>query len=235
MLDLSQLKSFTSPTASFYQTKSLSITSMISYRLSLIDLPLVETISLENQSFYELTNFTLNRLSFCIWWILDLPKLKEIRFGQDCLNKFQGDLILCNYPNLEKIIIKKNSLKNVNLLKIGNLEKLNTIEIESDNWNCDPFNNQNRNQGCFGFSYNSNQQYNQQTQQIVNVTLGNVKQVIIESIVNVIWFDEQDLPCIESLEFNYIFVTTTDFSLSSIITFPVIICISSQSSIISSS
>ena len=35
-----------------------------------------------------------------------------------------------NYPNLEKIVMKKNSLQNLNLLKICNNEKLKTIEIE---------------------------------------------------------------------------------------------------------
>ena len=35
-----------------------------------------------------------------------------------------------NYPNLEKIVVKKNSLKNLNSLKICNNEKLKTIEIE---------------------------------------------------------------------------------------------------------
>ena len=35
-----------------------------------------------------------------------------------------------NYPNLEKIIVKKNSLQNINSLKICNCEKLKIIEIE---------------------------------------------------------------------------------------------------------
>ena len=35
-----------------------------------------------------------------------------------------------NYPNLEKIALKKNSLMNLNSLKICNCEKLKTIEIE---------------------------------------------------------------------------------------------------------
>ena len=38
-----------------------------------------------------------------------------------------------NYPNLEKIILKKNSLQNLNSLKICNCEKLKTIEIEDSN------------------------------------------------------------------------------------------------------
>ena len=38
-----------------------------------------------------------------------------------------------NYPNLEKIVVKKNSLMNLNSLKICNNEKLKTIETEDGN------------------------------------------------------------------------------------------------------
>ena len=50
----------------------------------------------------------------------------EERFGND----YFGNLVIENYPNLEKIVVKKNSLKNLNSLKICNNEKLKTIEIE---------------------------------------------------------------------------------------------------------
>ena len=50
----------------------------------------------------------------------------ETEFGND----YFGNLVIENYPNLEKIIVKKNSLKNLNSLKICNNEKLKTIEIE---------------------------------------------------------------------------------------------------------
>ena len=46
---------------------------------------------------------------------------------------FRGEndsLVIENYPNLEKIVVKKKSLKNLNSLKICNNEKLKTIEIE---------------------------------------------------------------------------------------------------------
>ena len=43
---------------------------------------------------------------------------------------YYGNLVIANYPNLEKIVVKKNSLKNLNLLKICNNDKLKTIEIE---------------------------------------------------------------------------------------------------------
>ena len=45
-------------------------------------------------------------------------------------NEYKDDLVIENYPNLEKIVVKKGSLKNLNSLKICNNEKLKTIEIE---------------------------------------------------------------------------------------------------------
>ena len=50
----------------------------------------------------------------------------EEEFGND----YYGNLVIENYPNLEKIVVKKNSLKNLNSLKICNNEKLKTIEIK---------------------------------------------------------------------------------------------------------
>ena len=45
-------------------------------------------------------------------------------------NDYFGNLVIQNYPNLQSIIVKKYSLKNLNSLKICNCEKLKTIEIE---------------------------------------------------------------------------------------------------------
>ena len=50
----------------------------------------------------------------------------EEGFGND----YYGNLVIENYPNLEKIVVKKKSLKNLNSLKICNNEKLKTIEVE---------------------------------------------------------------------------------------------------------
>ena len=52
----------------------------------------------------------------------------EEEFGND----YYGNLVIENYPNLEKIVVKKKSLQNLNLLKICNNEKLKTIETEGD-------------------------------------------------------------------------------------------------------
>ena len=50
----------------------------------------------------------------------------EEEFGND----YYGTLVIENYPNLEKIIVKKNSLQNLNSLKICNNDKLKTIKIQ---------------------------------------------------------------------------------------------------------
>ena len=54
----------------------------------------------------------------------------EKGFGND----YYGNLIIQNYPNLQSIVVKKNSLNNLNSLKICNCEKLKTIEIEDVNF-----------------------------------------------------------------------------------------------------
>ena len=50
----------------------------------------------------------------------------EERYGND----YHGNLVIENYPNLEKIVVDIHSLINLNLLKICNNEKLKTIKIE---------------------------------------------------------------------------------------------------------
>ena len=60
--------------------------------------------------------------------------IKELVIGEYCFNRIRrwgDDLVIENYPNLEKIVVKKKSLQNLNLLKICNNEKLKTIEIEN--------------------------------------------------------------------------------------------------------
>ena len=54
---------------------------------------------------------------------------------KDLGNDYLGNLIIQNYPNLQSIVVKKNSLKNLNSLKICNCEKLKTIETEDgEDW-----------------------------------------------------------------------------------------------------
>ena len=61
----------------------------------------------------------------------------EEEFGND----YFGNLVIENYPNLEKIIVKKGSLQNLNSLKICNNEKLKIIEIENGDYNNGAFRN----------------------------------------------------------------------------------------------
>ena len=49
-------------------------------------------------------------------------------------NDYYGNLIIQNYPNLQSVVVKSNSLRNVNSLKICNCEKLKTIETEDGEW-----------------------------------------------------------------------------------------------------
>ena len=60
--------------------------------------------------------------------------IKELVIGEKCFNEWKNDLIIQNYSNLEKISVKKKSLKNLNSLKICNCEKLKTLEIEDGEW-----------------------------------------------------------------------------------------------------
>ena len=50
----------------------------------------------------------------------------EERFGK----YYYGNLVIENYPNLEKIVVKNDLLENLNSLKICNCVKLKRIEIE---------------------------------------------------------------------------------------------------------
>ena len=61
----------------------------------------------------------------------------EEEFGND----YYGNLVIDNYPNLQSIIVKKNSLKNLNSLKICNCEKLKTIEVEDGDFRSCAFRN----------------------------------------------------------------------------------------------
>ena len=51
--------------------------------------------------------------------------------GKGCFREVKDDLLIENYPNLEKIVVRMNSLMNLNSLKICDNEKLNTIKIEN--------------------------------------------------------------------------------------------------------
>ena len=56
--------------------------------------------------------------------------IEEMIIEEEFGNDYYGNLAIENYPNLEKIIVKKKSLQNLKSLKIYNNEKLKIIEIE---------------------------------------------------------------------------------------------------------
>ena len=58
-------------------------------------------------------------------------------FGSD----YFGNYVIENYPNLEKIVVKKWALTNLNSLKICNNEKLKIIEAEGGDRIDGAFNN----------------------------------------------------------------------------------------------
>ena len=45
-------------------------------------------------------------------------------------NDYFGNLVIQGYPNLERIVVKKYSLQDLNSLKICNCEKLKSFEVE---------------------------------------------------------------------------------------------------------
>ena len=56
--------------------------------------------------------------------------ISELMIDERCGNEFKGDLSLCGFDYLERIVVKKNSFQNVNCLKISDNSVLNSIEIE---------------------------------------------------------------------------------------------------------
>ena len=56
--------------------------------------------------------------------------VKGLVIDEGCGNEMKNDLRLCGFENLEKLVVKKNSLKNLSLLRISDNPVLNSIEIE---------------------------------------------------------------------------------------------------------
>ena len=53
-----------------------------------------------------------------------------LEFAENCCNDLRIDLKICVYNNLERIVVKKNSLQNLKRLTISNNPQLNRIEID---------------------------------------------------------------------------------------------------------
>ena len=58
--------------------------------------------------------------------------IKELEIGENCYNEIRDELDISDYPYLEKIVVKKNSLQNVKALRISNNERLKSIDIHDN-------------------------------------------------------------------------------------------------------
>ena len=61
--------------------------------------------------------------------------VKKLVIGEGCGNEMNDDLELCGFDNLESIVVKEDSLKNLNSLKISDNPELKSIETEDGYWN----------------------------------------------------------------------------------------------------
>ena len=64
-----------------------------------------------------------------------------MEIGKGCFRDVKEDLVIENYPNLEKIVAKRYSLNNLNSLRICNCDKLKTIEVEDGDFRSCAFRN----------------------------------------------------------------------------------------------
>ena len=64
--------------------------------------------------------------------LMNAGKMRNIEeLTLESWNKWDGDLVIGNAPNLNYIEVKEDTLKNLQSLKICNNEKLGTIDIDS--------------------------------------------------------------------------------------------------------
>ena len=63
--------------------------------------------------------------------------IHELVIDEECGCYYDGDLRLCGFVNLERIVVKKNSFQNVNSLEISDNSVLRSIEIEVGEWRDD--------------------------------------------------------------------------------------------------
>ena len=63
--------------------------------------------------------------------------VKELVIDEGCGNEMNDDLELCGFDNLESIVVEKNTLKNLNSLKISDNPVLKNIETEDGDPNRD--------------------------------------------------------------------------------------------------
>ena len=85
--------------------------------------------------------------------------IHELVIDEGCGNDYKGDLLLCGFDYLERLVVKKDSFVNVNSLKISDNPVLKSIETEDS---------EEESAGFFVVLYGC---------------LKNVKSVIIESLI----------------------------------------------------
>ena len=60
----------------------------------------------------------------------NLNTMKELVIENDCFRNTKCHLIISNYPNLEKILIRRNNLSRIESLTICDNERLKKIRVE---------------------------------------------------------------------------------------------------------
>lgn len=62
--------------------------------------------------------------------------VSEMTISENACNDMDDNLVLSEFANLRSIVVKKNSMKNVNRLTINNCDVLESFIVEDgDNWN----------------------------------------------------------------------------------------------------
>ena len=83
-----------------------------------------------NGSFKNTTKLSLSSNTFNYTVNLYLPQLQCIIIGENCLNEWKDDLMIVDFPRLESVVVKKNSLQSIYSVSIRNNKQLTTIEVE---------------------------------------------------------------------------------------------------------
>ena len=106
---------------------------MLSYYCLQIDTPNLNQISIGSNSFIHFNSFTISTVNDYDSLLNDQFQklmLENLIINENGLNTMNEELILSGFVNLKKIVVKENSLKNLNSLKICNNDELSIIEIE---------------------------------------------------------------------------------------------------------
>lgn len=67
---------------------------------------------------------------FIILLFIDLSSLSSLIFEENFGMTLYGDLSISNYPSLERLIVKRNALKNLNSFTLSDNPHLYSFEVE---------------------------------------------------------------------------------------------------------